>query len=164
MDFDSKLSNAEMREAFWMNQTWQTWFGPLARKLHVLVFVAAAAMGVMLDVVEHQHSRLGNVGILVGPEAIVLVIYWWRISRRVAGMTARVNAVTKRITLDASGIKALSRSESMTYLPWSNYRFWKEGRLVFTVGNGKTFRTIPKRGMSELELSAVRGILQSQIR
>jgi hypothetical protein len=130
----------------------------------VLVFVAAAAMGVMLDLAEHRHSRLGNFGILVGPEAVVLAIYWWRISRRVAGMTARVNAVTERITLDASGIKALSCSESMTYLPWSHYKFWEEGRLVFTVGNGKTFRSIPKRGMSEVELSEVRGILQSQIR
>jgi hypothetical protein len=164
MDFDYKLSNAEMREAFWMNQTWRTWFGPLGRRLHVLVFVAAAAMGVMLNHVQHQHSRLGNVAILIGPEALVMAVYWWRIAHRVADMTARVNKATKRISLDASGIKALSRSESMTCLPWSHYQFWKEGKLVFTLGNGKTFRTIPKRGMSEVELSALRGILQSHIR
>ncbi len=164
MEFDYKLSDAEMREAFRMNQSWKFWVHPLRKKLHLSLMIIAFVLGIALDVVEHQQSTWANLSILLGPEVLVLVVFWWRVSRSVSQMAVKVNAATATIRLGAFGIETRSRNGSTTSVPWSHYDRWNEGKLVFTAGSGKTFRTIPKRALSEMQIGEVRGILQTQIR
>jgi len=79
-------------------------------------------------------------------------------------MAAKANAGCERMAVDARGIATSTSNGSTTFSPWSQFKRWKEGRLVFTVSDGKAFRTIPKSAIGEIQAGEVRGILQTQIR
>lgn len=164
MDFACKLSNAEMREAYRMNQSWRFWIMMIRHNLYAVVFTIAIAISIATSISEHKRLDWTNTALAVAFEGLVVGFYWWRISRKFKKMAAQANTACERMTVDAKGIATSTSNGSTTFSPWSQYKRWKEGKLVFTVTDAKAFRTIPKSAMSELQAGEVRGILQSQIR
>ncbi len=59
MDIDCKLSHAEMREAFSMNQTWRFWMQTIRHNLFPAVLTIAIVMGVATNLAK-QKSRLAG--------------------------------------------------------------------------------------------------------
>ena len=164
MEFECKLSHAEVREAYRMNQTWRFWMGTIRHNLYPAVLAVAIVVGVVTSISEHRRVDWANVAIAIAIEGLIVAFYWWRVSRKFKKMATQANLGCERMSVDAGGIGTSTSGGSTTFSPWPQFKRWKEGKLVFTVNNGKAFRTIPKSAMNEMQIGEVRGILQTQIR
>ena len=163
MEFAYKITNAEMREAVRLNRTKVARLWWLLRYLRLIMVV-----GVLLVVfVANLRSRTPNWGAVVGlafAAAFVAVVAVWSWAFRDRRRVQRMNAAGERTTIDANGIGTTNAQGATSFAPWSRFHGWREGRLVFTVGDAKAFRTIPKSALSETQVAEVRGILEAQIR
>jgi hypothetical protein len=162
MEFACKLSNAEMGEAVKLNRTKVSRMWWFVRNLRLIMIV-----GVLLAVMA-ANLRTGsrNWGAVVGlacAGAFLAAAVAWSSSFGTKRMAKRINAACERMSIDGNGIGTANALGMTTFAPWSQFHGWREGRLVFTVGDAKAFRTIPKSALSEMQVSEVRGILQAQI-
>ena len=164
MEFECKLSHTEVREAYRMNQSWRFWMMMIRHNLYAVVFTVAITIAIVTSIADHRRLDWTNTALSVAFEGLIIGFYWWRISRKFKKMAVKANASCDRMTVDAKGIGTSTGNGSTTFSPWSEYKRWKEGKLVFTISDGKGFRTIPKRALSEMQIGEVRGILQTQIR
>jgi YcxB-like protein len=164
MEFQCKLSHTEVREAYRMNQSWRFWMMMIRHNLYAIVFTIAIVLAIATSITKHRHLDWTNTAISVSFEGMIVGLYWWRISRKFKKMALKANASCDRMTVDVRGIATSTNNGSTTFSPWSEYKRWKEGKLVFTIGDAKAFQTIPKSAMTEMQVGEVRGILQSQIR
>ena len=76
----------------------------------------------------------------------------------------KLNESCSSMSIDSQGITAEGTNGSKNFLPWSAISRWREGKLVFTLGDAKTFRTVPKSALGEMQAGELRSLLQSQIR
>lgn len=164
MEFDCKLSHSEAREAYRMNQSWRFWMMTIRHNLYPAIFAIAIVVGIAANISEHRRVDWSSTGFAVAIEGFIVAFYWWRVRYRFKKMAAKANAGCERMMVDARGIGTSTSSGSTTFSPWSQFKRWKEGKLVFTVTDGKAFRTIPKSAIGEIQAGEVRGILQTQIR
>jgi hypothetical protein len=67
------------------------------------------------------------------------------------------------MSIEAQGITTAMPSGARTFVPWSAFAGWREGKLVFTVGDAKAYRTISKRALG-IRADEVRSVLLSQVR
>lgn len=164
MEFECKLSKTEVREAYRMNQSWRFWMMTIRHNLYPAVFAVVIVVGVVTSIAENRRVDWESTAIAVAFEGLIVAFYWWRVTYRFKKMAAKANAECERMVVDARGIATSTSSGSTTFSPWSQFKRWKEGKLVFTLSDGKTFRTIPKSAIGEIQAGEVRGILQTQIR
>lgn len=163
VEFACRLTSTEMREAVRLNRTkvkrmW--WF---VRNLR-LIMIAGVLLVVMVANLRTGRRNWGAVVGLACAGALLAAAVKWSSSFSSKRMAKRINAACEQMTVDANGIGTANALGTTTFAPWSQFRGWHEGRLVFTVGDAKAFRTIPKSGMSEMQVAEVRGMLQAQIR
>ncbi len=162
MEFECKLTNAEMREAVQLNRV------RAARLWRVLRFLRLfMVVGVLLAVmVSNLRSKTPNWGAVVGlafAAAFLAIVAVWSWAFRDRRKVRRMNA-GEQMTIDANGIGTANAKGASSFTPWTQFQNWREGVLVFTVSNAKGFLTIPKSALSEMQIAEVRGILQSQVR
>ena len=162
MEFQCKLTNAEMREAVRLNRTRAARLWRVLRYLRLFMVV-----GVLLVVIVFNlRSRTPNWSAVVGlafAAAFVAVAAVWAWTFRDRRRVLRMNA-GERMTIDANGIGTAKAQGATSFTPWTQFQNWREGALVFTVGNAKGFLTIPKTALSEAQVTEVRGILETQVR
>jgi len=163
MEFECKLTKTEASEAVRLNRTKVSRLWWLLRYLRLIM-----VFGVLVVVtIANLRSRTPNWPAVVGlafAAAFLAIAAVWSWSYRDKRRAQRMNAAGERMTLDANGISTVDAAGAKTFTPWAQFRDWREGKHVFTAGNGKKFCTIPKRAMSEAQVAEVRGILQTQIR
>lgn len=163
MDFECKLSNAEMREAVSLNRgaSGQVWWVLRNLRIVLILVVLLAVIAANLKGGARDWSAVAG---LVAAGAFLIAIRLWTSGLRTRRMAKRINGACERMTVDLNGISTANALGMTTFSPWSQFRGWREGKLVFTVGDAKAFRTIPKSPMTEMQVGQVRGILQTQIR
>jgi hypothetical protein len=164
MTIECNLSKAEMSEAFRMNLTGGFWFRTMLGNIRAIILVGVVLFAAGAKIMNHDTHDWQSIGILFAVAAALVALYVWRLSSTIKKTAAKVNTACDRMTLDSQGIATASTGGSTSFTPWSQFKKWKEGKLVFTVGDGKTFRTMPKSAMSEMQVGEVRGVLQTQIR
>jgi hypothetical protein len=76
---------------------------------------------------------------------------------------SQLSDTTGSASIDAKGISTNSSTGAKSFVPWSEYSGWKEGKDVFTLTKGKSFRVLTKRGLGEAELEQLRSIFRTQI-
>ncbi len=163
MEFACKLSNAEMREAVRLNRTKVTRLWWLLRYLRLIMVVGVLLVVMVANLRSHHPNWSGVVG-LAFAAALLAVVAVWSWSFRDRRRVQRMNGAGERMTIDGNGIGMANALGATSFAPWAQFRGWREGRLVFTVGDAKAFRTVPKSALSEVQVAEVRGILQAQIR
>lgn len=163
MEFECKLSNAEMQEAVNLNRSAVGRTASVIRnvRLGFILVVLVIVIGANLT---GGSRNWGAVGGMIAAGAFLIAVWVWSTRLRTRRMAQRINGACKRMTVDVNGIGAADAMGMTTFAPWSQFRGWREGKLVFTADDAKGFRTIPKSAMSEMQVAEVRGILQSQIR
>jgi hypothetical protein len=164
MVIECKLGKAEMNEAVRMNLSGGFWFGTILRSLRVVIILGIVVTAGAVKLMNHDTDNWGPIGVLLAVAALFVALYIWRFTNSIKKAAAKVNSACDRMTIDGQGLTTSNAGGGTTYTPWSQVHKWKEGKLVFTVGDAKLFRTIPKTGLSEMQIGEVRGILQSQIR
>ncbi len=164
MVIECKLSKAEMNEAFRMNLSGSFWLATILRSIRVIILIVVVVAVASVKILNHDSENWGQVAILLAFVLLAVVLYFWRIGNAIKKSAAKINTACDRMTLDGQGLTTANAGGGNSFVPWSQLHKWKEGKLVFTVGDPKGFRTIPKSAMSEMQVGEVRGILQSSIR
>jgi hypothetical protein len=132
------------------------------RNLRIFEIVVVLLAVIVANVKEGGHNWGAVAGLAVAA-ALLIGFRMWSAGRGTRRMAKRINGACERMTVDVNGIGAANALGTMTHAPWSQFHGWREGKLVFTVGDAKAFRTIPKSAMGEMQVGEVRGILQTQI-
>jgi hypothetical protein len=94
---------------------------------------------------------------------LFLWLYWNRTQAAIRKAASQLSDTHGSVSLDANGISASSSTGATSFVPWREYSGWKEGKDVFTLTTGKSFRALTKRGLSETELEQLRSLLRTQI-
>jgi len=147
-----------------MNLSKGFWVRMVVINLRLLLLLAVVGAAVIAKIA-HQDGRDWQ-GIVSSLAVALLLIgfYVWRLLNTVKQGAAKVNAACDRMTLDTQGITSANAAGATSFTPWTQYQRWKEGKLVFTIGDSKNFRTVPKSAMTESQTGELRGLLQSSIR
>jgi len=164
MVLECQLKPAEMREVFRMNLSKGFWVRIVVINIRLLLLLAVVGAAVIAKIA-HQDGRDWQ-GIVSSLAVALLLIgfYVWRLLNTVKQSAAKVNAACDRMTLDPQGITSANAAGATSFTPWTQYKRWKEGKLVFTIGDSKNFRTVPKSALTESQAGELRGLLQGSIR
>jgi hypothetical protein len=151
-----------MREAFRLNLSssacWRIARANTRSLIYILVFLA-------LIVVEiSKGNNWQQVGMLAGVIAVILILSWLRIERSILKNAKTLSTSCNSLTIDTQGLAAKMANGTRTSIPWSAITRWREGNLVFTIGDAKTFRTVPKGPLGESQSGQLRSLLLTQIR
>ena len=69
----------------------------------------------------------------------------------------RIARIPRVISVDADGIRFEDRAKLFQFLPWSAYRTWREGSLIFILrGPQRVSSIVPKRGLAPQQIDELR--------
>ena len=161
MTVSCKLNAAEMRDAFRLNLTPSFWVKAALGNIRTLIYI-----GVLIAIVasKGRSADWQEVAVLAGLVVLFLGLYLLRLHRTLTKSAKKLNETCSSMSIDSQGITAEGANGSKSFLPWSAIGRWREGKLVFTLGDAKTFRTVPKSALGEMQAGELRSLLQSQIR
>lgn len=91
-------------------------------------------------------------------------LYWYREQSAVRRAVSRPSNTPESASVDANGIRTSTSTGATSFVPWSEFSGWKEGKDVFTLTKGKSFDVLTKRGLNEAEVEQLRSLFRSQIR
>jgi hypothetical protein len=163
MVMQCQLNHAEMREAFRMNLTLTFWLRAILSNLRALVILGVFFAAVVAKVMKGEDTNWESLLVLLPVAAALIAFYLWRLSSRLQKAAAQVNAACRTLTLDTQGITTASATGVTTFTPWAECKKWKEGKLVFTIGDARQYRTVPKSAVSEMQAQEIRMLLQASI-
>jgi len=163
MQVECQLNHTEMREAFRMNLTPSFWFKTVFTNFRAVFLICVVLAMVAHKIIHKDTHNWQAVVTLSGFAALLIGVYLLRMISRVKKAVNKLNEVCSRMTLDAKGVSTASDSGATSFAPWTHYKRWREGKLVFTIGDVKSFKTLPKSRMSHAQISEVRAILQEHI-
>ncbi|MDP9051832.1 MAG: YcxB family protein [Acidobacteriota bacterium] len=163
MTVPCQVSTAEMREAFRLNLNSSACFkilrGNARSVIYILVFSALIIAEVAKGGIDWQ-----KIAVFAGGLALFVALFWFRFHRTIAKTAKVLSASCSSLTIDTQGLTAETTSGTRTSVPWSAITCWREGKLVFTIGDAKAYRTVPKTAMGEMQSGELRSLLLSQIR
>ena len=96
--------------------------------------------------------------------ALFAGLFWFRFHRTIAKTAKALSTSCSSLNIDAQGLTAEAANGTRTSIPWSAITRWREGKLVFTIGDAKAYRTVPKTALGEMQSGELRSLLLSQIR
>jgi hypothetical protein len=164
MDIPCKVSTAEMREALRLNLTaafwWKAALGNFRALAYLVVLIVLIATKIKGDTTVQWQGILVLVGVLV----LLFGLYLGRLHRAIIKRATQINDACSVLTVDGQGINAEMANGGRTFTPWPAIHRWREGKLVFTIGDAKTFRVVPKSALGEMQSAELRSLLLSQIR
>lgn len=155
-------SAEELREAFFLNLNattcWKFALGNV-RFLTISFVLLLAAIGQMATG-KADPKVLTVLAVLL---ALMLAGMWFRLTRSLGKVARSLSATGGQMSIEAQGITTTLPNGARTFVPWSAFAGWREGKLVFTIGDAKAYRTISKRALG-LHSDEVRSMLLSQVR
>ena len=161
MQIRAAVSPSELQEAarmsrgrsFWLRFFAANWYGTAL----LLLVVVVGANGA----IHHQQMKWGA---MLGFAAICVFfigLSWYRWNSRLAKIAGASNARSGTLSLESDGIRMTSASGASTFVPWSSYNKWIEGKSVFLLTGNDGTAILP---IDDGNRESVRGLLTSQIR
>jgi hypothetical protein len=153
-----------MREAFRLNLTPSFWWKAALGNFRSILwlFVLIAFLGHRL--INRRDIEWQAVVVISGLAVLSFGLYLMRLHRTITKSAKKLSESCNALTIDSQGLTAETVNGSRTFVPWSAVTRWREGKLVFTIGDAKTFRTVPKGPLGEMQSGELRSLLLSQIR
>jgi hypothetical protein len=161
MQVRAQLTPEELKDAarlirpkmFWLRMALANWYA-----LTILIAVVGAIIYHAMNSLPYNWAgALGVAGIAL----LFLGFSWWRYNSRIGKITDRWNKNCGNSSLDTDGIRTDAANGATTFVPWSAYSTWKEGKLVFLVKGDNAEQVIPKEGLGSSE--QVKGLLASKV-
>lgn len=159
MQIRATLSLSELKEAarisrpsrFWLRFFAANWYSTAICLLVVGVAVNA--------LVNHQNMRWGPMAGIFAFGAFFIWLSWFRwgaaLNKAASGMSAKSGAVS----LDADGIRVTFANGGSSFVPWSSFSAWKEGKSIFLL-RGENTAILP---IDDGNRDSIRSLLMSRI-
>ena len=155
-------SAEELREAFFLNLNATTCLKLAFGNARLLAITCVALVAIFTQIATGKGDPR-TLLVFAGLLALLLGLMWLGLTRALRKRAKALSAAGGQMTIEAQGITTLMPNGSRTFVPWSAIARWREGKLVFTVGDGKNYRTISKRALG-LNAGELRSVLMSQVR
>jgi hypothetical protein len=162
MTVPCQVSTAEMREAFRLNFNSSFFWKIVRGNARILAYMVAFIGVIIAEIVEGLDWP--KVVLLIGALGLFVALFLFRIHRVIVKSAKALSTSCRALTLDTQGLTTELTNGTRTSVPWSAITGWREGRLVFTIGDAKTFRTVSKSAIGEMQSGELRSLLVSQIR
>lgn len=163
MQVQTEITADELTEAISLNQPSTHWLNVLQAN----GLAAALLVGILwVDTknrVAGKHVPPVSWVLLLVP-VLLIGFYWYRKHSGVRRAVSKPSNTPGTASVDASGISSTTSTGAPSFVPWSEYSGWKEGKEVFTLTKAKSFHVLPKRGLNEAEAEQLRSLFRSQIR
>jgi hypothetical protein len=163
MNVQCKVSPAEMREAFRLNLTPAFWWRAILGNVRTMIYLGIIVVLIVSSIEQGHAIDWHKVGILSAFVALLLALSAFRIHRTVIKTVTQLQESCSSMTIDSQAITSEAVNGTRTSVPWAAITRWREGKLVFTIGDAKTFRTVPKSAMGEMQSGELRSLLLSQV-
>jgi hypothetical protein len=164
MTVPCKVSTAEMREAFRLNLTPAFWWKAALGNFRAIIYLLILVGLIVVRITNNRAIEWQQVALLLGVVVLLFGLYLARLHRTIQKTAKTLLESCSTVTIDVQGVTAETLNGSRAFTPWSAISRWREGKLVFTMGDAKVFRTIPKSALGEMQSGELRSLLQSQIR
>jgi hypothetical protein len=157
------VTTAEMREAFRLNLNSSLCWKLARGNVRLLIYLIASVVAVV------TFARGGNidwpkVALMAGLVAFLILLLLFNLNRTVAKTAKALCKSSSNLTIDSTGLTEEAPNGTRTSVPWSAITRWREGSLVYTIGDVKSFRTVSKQTLGEPQSGELRSLLLSQIR
>ena len=155
MTVDCQLSDEEMQEAFRLNTTPSFWFRAALSNFYAMFCVLAALIAAVVNLVDPFTPNWNGIVIVFLFGALLVGISLQRLRGSIRKAASGINAQGAQMTLDAQGVSMSSNTGATSFTPWSQFGGWKEGNLVFTIGDTKEFKTVAKSNLSDSQIGEI---------
>jgi hypothetical protein len=158
------VTTAEMREATRLNLNaslvWKLARGNTRLLIYIIVFTAL----VVVSLVDQHGIDWQKLALISGLLILLVALLLFSLNYTVAKAAKLLTKSGGTLTIDTQGVTAEAPNGTRTSIPWSAITRWREGVLVYTFGDAKTFRIVSKAALGEAQSGELRSLLLSQIR
>jgi hypothetical protein len=166
MQFTGKLTEADLRDIgkitrtkiYWVKLVAANWYGTA-----LLLIVVWGTIAGILGQITPNWRAIGTIWVVV-----VGLFLWatYRTKRAWARQLRQLNAtLPDQVSITNDGVKLDGPNGATGFLPWRNFKGWREGRRVVLVDQSEGNRAVmlPVAELSEIEREPIRQFLQSHI-
>lgn len=158
----TEITPDELSQALLLNRTRMYWPKVFLANWYSTLLLIVMVWAETARLVEGKPIQPASLGLLLIP-IFFLWLYWNRTQAAVRKAATQMSDSQGSATIDANGTSASTSAGATSFMPWREYSGWKEGKDVFTLTTGESFRTLTKRGLSETELEQLRSLFRTQI-
>jgi hypothetical protein len=154
------VTPAEVREAinlsrskyFWLKFITANWYATL---------ICAAVIGVDVNLIlQGQTPKWGGSAGMLAVGAALMFYSWFRSHSKVSKSLQEASARIENLALDPDGLRIKLNSGTFTFIPWSSYNEWTEGKSIFLLTGKDGAAIIP---VDESNRTAIRRLLSNQV-
>lgn len=100
--------------------------------------------------------------LLIAAVVIFRLFYAAKSARK--GYERQTERMPHVLSVDADGVRFEDKNKAFQFRPWSSYKAWREGPLVFVLrGPQRVVNIVPKRGLTEEQLVQLRSLFASHM-
>lgn len=166
MQFTGKLTELDLRDVQKTARTRMYWPKLLLRNLYgtlLLLAVVWVTISGLLGYIKPNWKALGIVWVVVAT-----IIVWAVFSSKKAqtkGLSKLNEVLPDDISLANDGVKMNGPNGATGFLPWRNFKGWREGQRVVFIDKTEENSSVllPVAQCSEIEREQLRQLLRSQI-
>lgn len=162
MQVQTEVTANELSEAISLNQPSTHWANALRANGLALALLAGILWADLKSQIAGKHVPAVSWALLLIP-VLLFWFYWYRRQSAVRRAVSRPSNTPGSASLDAKGISYTNSTGAPSFVPWSEFSGWKEGKDVFTLTKTKSFNVLAKRGLNEADVEQLRSLFRSQI-
>ena len=166
MQFPGKLTDLDLKDAQRVARSRSYWAKLALRNWYGIAVLVAVAWGTIAGLLGQTKPNWASLDIIW---AVVVAILIWSIYRAKQGQARTLTklnaALADRVSLTNDGVKMDGPNGASRFLPWVNFKGWREGKRTFLLDQVQEnqFVILPVAQLSEIERQQLRGLLRSQI-
>jgi hypothetical protein len=162
MQVHTEVTADELSQAISLNRPSKYWLNALRVNGYAIVMLVVILWVDIKNQMAGKHVPLVSWVLLLIPVSLIC-LYWYRKHSAVRRAVSKPGNTPGSASVDANGISSTNSAGAPSFVPWSAFSGWKEGKDVFTLTKGKSFNVVTKRGLSEAEVEQLRSLFRSQI-
>jgi hypothetical protein len=163
VQIDTEITADELSQAISLNQASTHWLRVLQANGLAVALLVGILWADIKSRIAGKHVPLVSWALLLIP-VLLIWFYWYRKQSAVRRAASKPSNTPGSASVDANGISSTTSTGAPSFVPWSEYSGWKEGKGVFTLTKEKSFHVLTKRGLNEAEVEQLRSLFRSQIR
>ena len=162
MHIRTEITPGELDEAIRLNRNRMYWPKFFLANWYSSILLIAISWATVVRLLDGKSLQPATFGLLLIP-VFFLWLYWFRTQKAIRDAASQLSDTNGSASVDGKGLSTSSSKGATSFSPWSEFSGWKEGKEVFTLNQGTTFRVFPKRGLTEPEMEQLRSVFRTQI-
>src|SRR5579875_2438705 len=131
MQVRATVSPSEIQEAARLLRPRRFWLRFFAANWYATALCVVAVGGGINRLIHHEKVNWDVMAIVLAIGVGFISFSWYRWNSALAKIAESASARSGTLSLDADGVRTQLASGTSTFLPWSTYNKWTEGKSVF---------------------------------